>query len=273
MQTQIARNEGADTASTRLRLGPGRYERKDETLRPATGQEREMALVVEMAHDLRSPLTSIISLAELIQSGQSGPVNETQRRQLGLIYSAALCLCAAASDVIEMAREGERLSEKNPTPFSMSDIFGNLRDLLRPMVEVRGIQLQFDSAEPDARLGFPRALNRVLLNLATNAIKHTEHGLVSISARPAGRNLVEFSVRDTGTGIDPEEVDHLFEPFHPQAGDHHFSSAGLGLAISRKLVAAMGGELKVETAPSRGTRFSFEIELPVDDQADRRTGG
>jgi len=265
MQTQIGMNEGTDTASKRLLLAAGRYECQDETLRPALGHERETGLVVEMAHDLRSPLTSIISLAELIQSGQSGPVTETQRRQLGLIYSAALCLFATASDVIEAARDGDRLSENEPEPFSISEIFANLGDLVRPMAEVRGLQLQFESPEPDVRLGFPRALNRVLLNLTTNAIKHTEHGRVVVSARPTAANRVEFSVRDTGCGMEPEELAHLFEPFYRGAPTerNHFSSAGLGLAICRKLVAAMRSELHVESAASEGSCFTFEVELPA----------
>jgi signal transduction histidine kinase len=265
MQMQITRSEGAESA-TRLRVGAGaRYERKaDDALRPALGHERELDLLVEMAHDLRSPLTSIIALAELIQAGQSGPVTETQHRQLGLIYSAALCLCAAASDVIEIAREGDHLAEKRPVPFSITDIFSSLRDLVKPMVEVRGLELRFESPVPETRSGFPRALSRVLLNLTTNAVKNTDRGSVAVSARAVNETRVEFSVTDTGRGLSPDELAHLFEPFRDGSVQerNHFSSAGLGLAICRKLVAALGSEIKVDTAPSQGTRFSFEVELP-----------
>ncbi|MBI4502658.1 MAG: HAMP domain-containing histidine kinase [Gemmatimonadetes bacterium] len=262
MQIQTVTNDKADAAA-RLLL-PGRYDRKDDPLRPGLLREREVDLVVEMAHDLRSPLTSIISLAELLQSGQSGPVSTTQQRQLRLIYSAALCLCATASDVIELARAGDRLVEGTPLRFSMAEILATVRDMVRPMVEVRGLQLQIESAEPDQRLGFPRALSRVLLNLATNAVKNTDQGSVTISARPVGGSRMEFSVRDTGRGIEPEEMAHLFEPFHSshEQDRGHFSSSGLGLAISHKLVSAMGSELKAETSSNRGTRFHFEIELP-----------
>src|SRR5260370_38581154 len=77
-------------------------------------------LVVEMAHDLRSPLTSILFLAEAMQRGQGGPVNDAQRRSLALIYSAALSLCTAASDVLELARRGNQLVDR-PQPFSLSE--------------------------------------------------------------------------------------------------------------------------------------------------------
>src|SRR5947209_6678653 len=85
-----------------------------------------LELVVEMAHDLRSPLTSILFLAESLRSGPNGPTSDAQRRQLGLIYSAALCLCTAANDVLELARGGDRLADKAPRPFSIVEVFGSI---------------------------------------------------------------------------------------------------------------------------------------------------
>src|SRR6266545_2043745 len=98
---------------------------------PIAGQKGQQ-LVVEMAHDLRSPLTSIMFLAESMQLGQSGPISEAQRRQLGLIRSAALCLCSMASDVLDLSRRGESLTDGEPTPFSITDVFRAVRDLARP---------------------------------------------------------------------------------------------------------------------------------------------
>ncbi len=221
-------------------------------------------LVVEMAHDLRSPLTSIISLAELLQTGQTGPVNETQQRQLGLIYSAALCLCASASDVIELARGGGRLLERTPSPFSVREMFTTVHDMVVPMAEVKGLELRIEPPTIDRRLGYPRALNRVLLNLTTNAVKYTDNGSVSVAALPQGRGRLEFSVEDTGNGFDTEALDEMYEPFRASSRPDrtYFSSAGLGLAICRKLVEAMESELKVETQPKQGTRFSFALDLP-----------
>ena len=267
MQLQIAKIDGTEAAGARVRLTAGaRSEpRKEDALRSALSRERNVDLVVEVAHDLRSPLTSIIALAELLQSGQSGPVNETQRRQLGLMYSAALCLCATASDLIELAHDGDRLAESAPVRFSINEIFTSVGDMVRPMAEVRGLALTLESPQADIRLGCARALSRVLLNLATNAVKNTDYGSVTIEARDIGNYVVEFSVRDTGRGIAAEDVPLLFEPFQANWVEekNHFSSAGLGLAISRKLVQAMGSELKVESAPGWGTRFTFEIELPA----------
>jgi signal transduction histidine kinase len=225
-------------------------------------------MVVEMAHDLRSPLTSILFLAEALQTGQSGPVNETQRRQLALMQSAALCLCAAASDVLELARGGNRLVNREPTPFSVSEVFGSVRDMVLPLAVEKGLEVQLVHPVPERRRGHARPLSRVLLNLATNAVKFTTAGFVEIAARPVTATRLEFSVRDSGDGIAPEAFPTLYQPFRKVASDasdvqHHFSSSGLGLAICRKLVTAMGSELRVETRRGWGTRFSFELDLPT----------
>lgn len=226
--------------------------------------QKGLELVVEMAHDLRSPLTSIMFLAESMQIGQSGPITETQRHQLGLIRSAALCLCSAASDVLELSRSGESLTDREPAPFLISDVFLAVRDLARPLAEEKGLDLRFLSPATEARIGHDRAVSRVLLNLTTNALKYTDQGFVEVAARETSGNRVEFSVRDTGPGIDAETLADLYQPFRTASSSprQHFSSAGLGLSICRKLADAMGGELIVTTHAQGGTKFSFEIELP-----------
>ncbi len=222
-----------------------------------------LELVVEVAHDLRSPLTSILFLAEMLQRGRSGEVNELQHRQLGLVYSAALGLSTMSSNVIEMARGGNRLAEEEPSPFSVREILESVHDIVRPIAEEKGLSVQIAHPIEDHRLGHPQALSRVLLNLTTNALKFTEEGFVRIDARKRGRSEVEFSVRDSGNGISPKALETLYLPFRRAAtGDGYaFSGTGLGLALSRKLVEAMGAELRVETKPGWGTRFYFEVHL------------
>src|SRR3989442_11264219 len=163
-------------------------------------------LVVEMAHDLRSPLTSILFLADLLQRGENGPVNDAQRRALGLMYSAALSLCTAASDVLELARGGNRLRDQRSERFSIAEMFKSVRDMILPLAVEKGLEVRLVHPVPERQVGHPRALSRVLLNLATNAVKYTDAGLVEIAALPAGRTRLEFSVRDTGGGFDPERV-------------------------------------------------------------------
>ena len=224
-----------------------------------------LELVVEVAHDLRSPLTSILFLAETLQRARSGPVNPVQERQLGLIYSAAFGLSSVASDVIELARGGDRLVDLDPIPFSITDILESVRDIVLPIAEEKSLSVRLSPPTSDFRIGYPVALSRVLLNLTTNALKFTAEGFVEVAARQVSANAVEFAVRDTGRGIPPQSMATLYEPFRrrQKAGEYAFSGSGLGLSICRKLVEAMGSSLQVETAPDQGTRFYFVLDLPL----------
>jgi signal transduction histidine kinase len=224
-----------------------------------------LELVVEVAHDLRSPLTSILFLAETLQRARSGPVNPVQERQLGLIYSAAFGLSSVASDVIELARGGDRLVDLDPIPFSVTDILESVRDIVQPIAEEKSLTVRLTTPEADFRVGHPVALSRVLLNLTTNALKFTAEGFVEVTARETAARAVEFSVRDTGRGIPPQSMATLYEPFRrrQKPGEYAFSGSGLGLSICRKLVEAMGSSLEVETAPDFGTRFHFVLDLPL----------
>ncbi len=193
-----------------------------------------LELLVAIVHDLRSPLTAILFLAEEVQRGRSGPVNELQRRHLGLIYGAALGLSSAASDIVE------------------------------PMAEQRRTAIRLLPPEHDSRLGHPVPLSRVLLNLTTNALKFSDRGSVEIETQERGPDRVEFAVRDHGKGMSPTIVRTLYQPLRRAAGriGHTFSRTGLGLTMCRALVAAMGSELKVEARRGWGTRFFFTLGLP-----------
>ncbi len=222
-------------------------------------------LIVEVAHDLRSPLTSILFLAETMMRGRSGPLTALQERQLGLVYSAAFGLNAVASDVIELVRGGDRLVGRDEQAFSVAEVLESVRDIVLPIAEEKGLHLDFEGPSEDLRLGHPGALNRVLLNLTTNALKFTAEGHVNVRLTDAGDGRVHCLVRDSGRGIPPSAMATLFEPFRRRqlAGDYAFSGSGLGLSICRKLVEAMGAELHVAAEQGAGTTFSFTLHMPV----------
>jgi signal transduction histidine kinase len=224
-----------------------------------------LEFLMEFAHDLRSPLNAVLFLAENLQQGRSGDVNGLQRRQLGLIYSAALALSSVASNALGLARERDYLEESEPAPFSLTEMLEGIRDIVRPIAEEKGLALHVVPPKVDLRLGHPLELNRALLNLATNGLKFTHQGSVSITASDGEGHRVDFSVRDTGGGINPQSEEALYQPFRRSSGEQQrftFSSTGLGLAITRRLVAAMGGRLAFDTGPTEGTNFYFTLELP-----------
>lgn len=224
-------------------------------------------IVVEVAHDIRSPITSIRCLAETLERGQSGPVTDVQRKQLRLIYSAALSLSTMTTDVIEMARRFDQASDSELVPFSVGEAIEAVLDMVRPIAEEKGLVMRWSGPPADQRMGNPLALNRIILNLVTNALKFTDEGSVEVTARVSTPTRVEFSVRDSGRGISDEAMMTLFQPFRrssARAGrsGYFFSGTGLGLAMVRKLLESLGSELQFETGAGTGTRFFFELDMP-----------
>lgn len=222
-------------------------------------------LVVEIAHDLRSPLTSVMFLAETLRKGQSGQINEVQRQQLGIIYSAALGLASVANDLMDAARETDPGKDADAEPFAISELIETVRVMVAPMVEEKKLSLLFRTPAYDMRVGLPVPLSRVLLNLVTNAIKFTETGSVEILVEELQRNRLEFSVLDTGRGMETTtEINDLYQPFRRSESrtGFHFSGTGLGLSICARMVRLLGGELQIESRPGGGTRFFFQLEMP-----------
>jgi signal transduction histidine kinase len=245
-------------------LDPSPEERLAARLAETSGR----AMVREVAHDLQSPLTSILFLSETLRRGQSGPVNALQKRQMGIIYSASLGLMSMANGLLELLG-GEAPVRGEPSPFAVGDLLDRVCDLARPVADEKGLALHLRRPRGEMRLGHPQELSRVLVNLATNALKFTESGFVEVAATAVGGDRMEFSVRDTGPGLSADALGSLYQPFRPaQPGRHFtFSGSGLGLAICRKLVEGMGSTLQCETVPDWGTRFFFRLELPPADPA------
>jgi signal transduction histidine kinase len=217
--------------------------------------------VMEIAHDMRSPLTSILFLVETLRRGRSGPVTTVQERQLGLIYGAALGLNTLACDVIDAVKGGQRLVDGRPIPFSVAEVILGVCDTVCPISEEKSIPITHVLPSADGRIGYPGAVGRVLLNLMTNALKYTNEGSVTIGATELDETRLSFWVSDTGQGIPEHVMGMLFEGFRPSASGMRFSNAGLGLAICQDFLSAMGTSLKVESKEDLGTRFSFELDL------------
>lgn len=217
-----------------------------------------LELVVELAHDLRSPVAAILALTELLEGGvDSTPLSPGQRRQLGLIRSAALSLTTTASDVMALARRGGGLVDRQPVNFSIDAVLREVQAMLSPIAEQRGLDLVIKTSGRNGRIGHPRAVGRVLLNLATNALRYTNEGRVEISVRARSGTRVEFSVSDTGPGLPAEGEGHGDQTDRP------FSTSGLGLTICRRVLRELGSTLESQSTKGVGTRFWFELDLPV----------
>lgn len=217
--------------------------------------------VVAIAHDIRSPLASILILVDSLRRVHRNRTRAIQDRQLGIIYGAAQGLGMLAADLMDIARE-RPLVQGNPVQFSVTESMEAVHSILRPMSEERGLAFALRPPVVDARVGYPVALQRVLLNLSSNAIRNTDQGSVSMECQELSVTEVRFSVTDTGRGLSSAQLDDLF--IEPRDGRNalRLSRAGLGLAIVRVLLDAMQSTLVVDSQVGRGSRFSFQLSLP-----------
>lgn len=221
--------------------------------------------VVELAHDLRSPLTSILFLAGALRAPQPTPLSEIHRRQVGIIYSAALSVSSMTSDIVDFFHAEQLAVHRDAAPFAVRGVMDSVRDMMLPMVDESRVELRMAYPPEGLRLGSSVALGRVLLNLAANSLRATRRGYVEITASEPEPGRLHFEVRDTGPGIEPEVRATIFEPFRPRRGRPGlaFSGTGLGLGICRKILNAAGSELYVESVPGEGTTFCFTLDLPL----------
>jgi signal transduction histidine kinase len=236
----------------------------DTARREAEGANRSKSnFLAMMSHELRTPLNAIGGYTQLLQMGVHGPLTPDQERALARIERSQAHLLALIMDILDFARIDAGRVQFNVRDVVVFDVLTSVEALATPLL--RGRPLVFTCARCDASV-IVRAdrdkLCQVLLNLAGNAIKYTPDGGDVTIAVDADDRDVRLSVRDTGPGIPGDQLDRIFEPFvqgerslnRPEEG------VGLGLAISRELVAGMGGKLSVASEVGRGS--TFVVTLP-----------
>jgi signal transduction histidine kinase len=234
----------------------------EDRLKDATDEERN--LLAEVAHDLRSPLAAMLFLLERMHSGASGPLTPLLERQLAITHAAARGLSIVVDDLLIAGRRGPSLLSEAPRQFSVSALLEEIRAIITPISDEKGVAVHVDWAGPDRRFGRLGALRRVVLNLATNAAKEATRGKIQLKAFDVGASRVCFAVQDEGRGIpagvlEAAGINSTDLPQQPA----RFSAAGLGLRIAHDLVSGLGGHFVVNTAPNRGTCVAVTLSLPL----------
>jgi PAS domain S-box-containing protein len=228
------------------------------------------AFLAQMSHELRTPLNGILGFAQILQ--QDKGLTERQARGLKIIRESGQHLLTLINDILEMARIDAAKVELNPGTFDLRSFLAVVTDIVRVKAEEKPLLFvqELSGDLPCSIRADEKRLRQVLLNLLSNAVKFTDEGRVvlGVSAGARTRDTVKlrFEVHDSGIGMSRSQMARLFKPFE-QVGDtrRREGGTGLGLAISRELVRLMGSDIEVWSAPGKGSKFSFELELPVDE--------
>ncbi len=217
-----------------------------------------------MSHEFRTPVNSILSLTRLLLDRLDGDLSDEQEKQVVFVRKAADSLSELVNDLLDLAKVEAGKVEVRAIEFEVSELFGTLRGMLRPLLpEKSPVSLIFDESKPLPKLYTDDGkLAQILRNLISNAIKYTDWGEVRVSVVQEA-NWIKFSVADTGIGIAPEDQSRIFEDFVQidSPNQKHVKGTGLGLPLSRKLTELLGGSLTVESQIGIGSTFTATIPI------------
>ncbi|MDO8880686.1 MAG: ATP-binding protein [Coriobacteriia bacterium] len=237
-------------------------ELQDANARLTAATEAKSAFLATMSHELRTPLHSIIGFTSLLADGRSGPLDEEQRMQIGIVRDAGRHLLALINDVLDLSRIEAGRDEIELEPVEIAEMVSSVERTMAPLAVAKGLVWSAGGpADPDLEIVTDRRrLEQIITNLAGNAVKYTRTGTVDLTVT-VGRGEARFSVTDTGPGIEPDQREAIFREFVRLEGDDlaPIEGTGLGLAISARLARLLGGRIEMESTPGEGSTFALVV--------------
>lgn len=236
-----------------------------------SANEGKSEFLANMSHDIRTPMNAIIGFCHLLDQEWQFPnkVREYTRK----ISASSKHLLSLINDLLDMSRLEGGKATINVSEFNLSDFLEEIRVILRPQLKIKKLEFEMQSQglQTELLIGDKERLRQILLNILTNAIKYThEGGSVSFTIKQLEQvsrrfSHIRFEVKDSGIGMDPEFMEHIFEPFSREETTTHSGifGTGLGLAIVKNLVDLMGGTIHVESEKGKGSTFSVDLELQM----------
>jgi signal transduction histidine kinase len=243
----------------------GRIVQRDRRLQEANRQiqeanHRKSDFLARMSHDLRTPMNAIIGYTRILLRQAKDQLNQRQYRNLDNIQISANNLLTLINDILDLSKiEAGRIDIK-PEAVDLKQLatecIASFASLVKP-----GVQLEQQLADVNPTYTDADRVRRVVMNLLSNALKFTAQGSITVSSKPVD-DWVELSVADTGSGIPPEDLPHIFDEFRQveSQGGKTQEGTGLGLSIAKKSVELLGGTISVESEMGKGTKFTLRIQ-------------
>jgi signal transduction histidine kinase len=235
---------------------------KERTAELTRANEAKSAFLASTSHEIRTPLNSIIGFSTILAQGMAGPLNEEQARQLGMVRSAGELLLGIVNNLLDLAKIEAGRIEANSAECAWTEPVGRAVERLQTEAADRNLTLELvtegdpaATAHTDARI-----LEQIVTNLLGNALKFTEHGGVTVTARLTDV-AIEVAVTDTGVGIPADEVEHIFDEYYqvesPSIGKP--VGTGLGLPLCRSYATLLGGTVVCESEVGVGSTFTLTV--------------
>lgn len=266
------RGHGGDVVSLALNITDTiRYEKelKDARRRAEAANRAKSSFLANMSHEIRTPMNGVVGMAELLMETE---LTEEQRLFTSTIKNSGEALLVIINDVLDYSKiEAEKLV-LHAEPFDLERCIHELVTLMQVNARDKGLDIlvDYDLFLPTRFVGDPGRIRQIMTNLLGNAVKFTETGHVLVRVTglhpdAEGRANIHVTVEDTGIGIPPDKIDHIFGEFNQVDDERNrkFEGTGLGLAISQKLIRMMGGKIWVESEPGKGSIFGFSVALPL----------
>ena len=231
--------------------------------------------LANMSHEIRTPMNAIIGFTEL---ALDTPLNKRQSEYLTTIRNSSNHLLRVINDILDISKVESGKLTLQKTPFKISAVITDALNLFRLEAAEKGIELVLPnplSMDNEFLLGDPVRIGQILINLISNALKFTEQGRITLEIDtielPDNQSCLNFTVEDTGTGIEPKNIETIFESFNQTDSLRRVDGTGLGLAICRKLVEMMQGDIHATSTLGEGSRFFFSIIVEKWIDAEDRT--